>query len=172
MSASSLTRNQTAVRKAVASAWRRALDRESLIADRPFDEAGGDSPCPLKLIFLLEQNVGASLPMDACHLAMRPSDLLRITQDALRPCEADPVSPGTIFLLPGMGGDFPSAGRISCGLSTAPPLHNPRPARLAGPGCVDIALGQLAGRAATVILHRYPEGPVRLAGFCLGGEVA
>ena len=62
----------------VAQAWRQVLDHASFAADTPFDQAGGDSLRLLKLIFLMEEATGLRLPMEACHVGLRPSDFAQV----------------------------------------------------------------------------------------------
>jgi thioesterase domain-containing protein/acyl carrier protein len=159
---------------AVARAWRKILDLESLNADQKFDRAGGDSLRLHMLIFMIEEATGITLPMDRCHVALRPSEFVQIVEDALRPQVAPPevVSPDTIFLLPGTGGDVPllSAFRAGC----APHLSFATLDFPEWPELVEqnLDFADLVRRATDDIRHRSPPGPVRLVGFSLGGYVA
>jgi amino acid adenylation domain-containing protein len=61
-------------RELVAQAWCRILDRSSLDADIPFDQAGGDSLGLLQLVFHLETLCAVPLPLSAFDVGMRPSE--------------------------------------------------------------------------------------------------
>jgi pimeloyl-ACP methyl ester carboxylesterase len=157
----------------VANAWRRVLDEQSLAADTPFDEAGGDSLQLLKLIFLIEETQAIKMPMDACHVGLRPSALVRIIEAILQSTPRAPIEPpGTVFMIPGLAGDTPLEGgfRASC----VPAL---RIAVVDLPGWHDMVepgftMDHIVERTAAEIAARAPIGPIRLAGFSFGGHVA
>ena len=98
-------------RKAVARAWTRVLDRRSLRADLPFDEAGGDSLQLIRLIFELETQCGTSLELAPFSGDLRPSDMARALDRCLRKSDRmtkrDIGGIPDVFLLPAIGGDDP-----------------------------------------------------------------
>ena len=97
-------------RKAVERAWPQVLNRRSLRADLPFDEAGGDSLCLIRLIFALESQCGTSLDLAAFPGDLRPSDMARALDRCLgKPADraAEPAAVPDVFLLPAIGGDDP-----------------------------------------------------------------
>src|SRR5579871_4808118 len=153
----------------VARAWRQVLDRRTLDADMPFDQAGGDSLRLLKLAFLMEEQCGLRLPMDVYHVGMRPSEFAVVLQLGRRLGDKAPAEPpGTVFLVPGMGGESLLEGgfRAAC----SPHLHVaivdlPDWPELAKPL---FTLEHIIEQAATEITLRQPEGPVRLLGYSLG----
>jgi acyl-coenzyme A synthetase/AMP-(fatty) acid ligase/thioesterase domain-containing protein/acyl carrier protein len=167
-----LTATQRA-RDAVSRAWLRTLDRTSLEADVPFDEAGGDSLRLLRFIFHLEQQSGITVPLDMFYAALRPSgfaerldqclkDLRTIPADARRP----------LFLLPGVGKDEPRLVRFraACArdLHIEPIDYGDWPEWLA-PG---FDLTQIVAQIVAAIEAEAPDGPIFLAGYSLGGEIA
>jgi thioesterase domain-containing protein len=162
-------------RKAVARAWVRVLDRRSLRADLPFDEAGGDSLRLIRLIFELESQCGISLELAPFSGDLRPSDMARALDRCLRkPADDDagPEAAPDVFLLPAIGGDDPrlvnfravcrSALRVELvELGDWPALITP-----------GFDLAALAGSLAQQIMDRAPCGPLRLAGWSYGGHLA
>ncbi len=163
-------------RKAVARAWIRVLDRRSLRADLPFDEAGGDSLRLIRLIFELELQCGTSLELAPFSGDLRPSDMARALDRCLRSHRADDAEDDAdavpdVFLLPAIGGDDPRLVnfRAVC-----------RPAlrvelielgdwpELITPG---FDLTALAASLAQRIMDRAPSGPLRLAGWSYGGHL-
>lgn len=100
------------IRDAVAQAWSRTLDRQSLESDLAFDEAGGDSLRFLILMYHVEEQLGASLPLDLFALSMRPSDVgAAVARHLAGGAEGGGALP-VLFLLPGIGGDEPRLMRF------------------------------------------------------------
>jgi len=157
----------------VGRAWREVLDKASFESDLPFGEAGGDSLRLLKLVFLLEEESGLRLPMDACHAGLRPSGFAAVLELAERPGESAGVAlPGTVFLIPGMGGESQLEGGFVAGCK--PALHVavvdlPDWPDMLAP---DFRMEDLVEHAVAAIIARAPDGPVRLAGYSLGGHIA
>ena len=158
---------------AVARAWRQVLDRRSLAADLPFDQAGGDSLRLLKLVFLLEEDTSLRLPMAACHVGLRPSGFVAVVELARHLSDGRPVEPpGTVFLIPGMGGESLLEGGFVA--ACAPALHVavvdlPDWPDMIAPG---FNMADVTEQITVEIMARLPEGPVRLAGFSMGGHIA
>jgi len=161
------------VRRAVARAWTRTLDRESLKADTPFDEAGGDSVDLLKFVFFLEQESRSTLPLDTFYAALRPSEFAQRLEGHLRsaPVAEDEAGP-PLFLMPGMGGDEPRLVRFRVACSTSlrvvPVAYGNWPEWVAD----DLDLMALVQRLVAMIETTAPHGPLFLAGYSLGGYVA
>jgi thioesterase domain-containing protein/acyl carrier protein len=157
----------------VARAWRQVLDKRSFEADVPFDQAGGDSLRLMKLIFLLEEDSGLRLPMEACHVGLRPTGFASVLELAMHLRDGAPSEPpGTVFLIPGMGGETPLEGGFIA--ACAPALHVatvdlPDWPEMMAP---TFRMEDLIERTAAEIMQRAPDGPIRLAGFSLGGHVA
>ncbi len=157
----------------VARAWRQVLDNPSLAADMQFDQAGGDSLRLLKLIFLIEEARGVRLPMEACHVGLRPSGFVKVLELAIRAGDTPAKEPPeTIFLIPGMGGETPLEGGFRAGC--APALHVATVDLPDWPDMIapDFTMDDLIERTAAEITARAPAGPVRLVGYSLGGHVA
>jgi thioesterase domain-containing protein len=164
-------------RRAVARAWARVLDRRSLRADLPFDEAGGDSLRLIRLIFELETQCGTSLELAPFSDDLRPSEMARALDCCLRkPVGTDgdrsDAAPPDVFLLPAIGGDDPRLVdfRADCRPVVRIDLVELGDwSDLIAPG---IDLPALAGSLAQRIIDRAPDGPLRLAGWSYGGHLA
>ena len=156
----------------VSQAWTKVLDRQSFAADMPFDAAGGDSLGLLKLIFLLEEASKVSLPMELCRTDLRPSDFARLLEEVGRKKEAPVVSPTTVFLFPGMGGDslllgnFRSACTPEVNFITLDPPDWPEMIQ------ARLDIDGLASQAARRICELSATGPLFMAGLSMGGSVA
>lgn len=162
-------------RKAVERAWVQVLNRRSLRADLPFDEAGGDSLCLIRLIFALESQCGTSLDLAVFPGDLRPSDMARALDRCLgKPVDraAEPAAVPDVFLLPAIGGDDPrlvnfrSVCRAAIGVELVELGDWPD---LTAPG---VDLTTLAVRLAEQIMDRADSGPLRLAGWSYGGHLA
>jgi acyl-coenzyme A synthetase/AMP-(fatty) acid ligase/thioesterase domain-containing protein len=160
---------------AVAQAWRRSFGRRSLRADEAFDTAGGDSLKLIRLIYDIEQRLGAYtfLPLDLFTVGMRPSEMVAAIEQAGRPAAGGaPDDRPPLFLLPGLNGDEPLLALFRADL--APPLRcvtlrYPEWRELARPG---YSLDQLAESLGRQIAAMAGGEPVRLAGYSFGGGVA
>lgn len=157
----------------VRRAWRQVLDEASCAADMPFDEAGGDSLKLLKFLFLIEEMNGSGLPMQMCHVGLTPTAFTRLVE--LSQATGTHVSkerPGTVFLIPGRGGETPLEGgfRAACARS----LHVATADLPDWPEMIDpnYTMDSLIERIAAEIDERAAPGPIRLVGFSLGGHVA
>jgi thioesterase domain-containing protein len=172
-------------RKAVARAWARVLDRSSLRADLPFDEAGGDSLRLIRLIFEMETQCGVSLELAPFSGDLRPSDMARALDRCLGrrtdvarndpPADFDRDEDGPppdVFLLPAIGGDDPRLVkfRAACRASLRVELvdFGDWPELIAP----EVDLMALATGLAQHIMRRAPVGPLRLAGWSYGGHLA
>lgn len=157
----------------VARAWRHVLGEQSLNADMPFDEAGGDSLQLLKLIFLIEEAQGVRLPMEQCHVGLRPSTLVRVVESAIQATRnPSKEPPGTVFLIPGLAGETPLEGGFQAACAPGMRLATadlPDWPDMIAPG---FTMDTLIQRVAAEIAMRAPAGPIRLVGFSLGGHVA
>lgn len=159
-------------RRAVESAWLRVLDRASLDADLPFDEAGGDSLRLLRFIFHLEQQSGIALPLDAFYADLRPSVFAQRLEQQWGDRPPREMNAGlTLFLLPGVGKDEPRLARFraACApLRMIPIDYGDWPEWIA-PG---FDLAAIIARIVAAIEAEAPDGPILLAGYSLGGKIA
>ncbi len=160
-------------RRAVARAWRRTLDRESLRADTPFNEAGGDSADLLKFIFYLEQESRSTLPLETFYAALRPSEFAeRLDAHLGNGLVAEDGAGTRLFLMPGLGGDEPRlvCFRAACGTSlrVVPVTYGNWTEWVAD----DLDLMALVQRLVAMIESAAPHGPLFLAGYSFGGYVA
>ena len=160
-------------RRAVARAWLRVLDRPSLEADAPFEQAGGDSLRLLRFIFALEGQYRTSLPLDVFFANLRPSEFAQRLDLCLQgtPSRA-PAIATPVFLFPGMGRDEPRLVRFR--LACTPPLrmvpldYGDWPEWTAP----DFDFSKLIARLVRAIEDEAPAGPLYLVGYSLGGEIA
>jgi thioesterase domain-containing protein len=160
-------------RDAVSRAWLRILDRASLDADVPFDEAGGDSLRLLRFVFHLEQQCGVTLPLDVFYAELRPS----VFAQRLNQCMKDPAPTQSragrpLFLLPGVGKDEPRLVRFRAACAPAlrmvPIDYGDWPEWLAR----GFDLTTIVARIVATIEAEAPNGPIFLAGYSLGGKIA
>lgn len=150
--------------------WVHVLDRASLRADRTFDDSGGDSMKLLLLLLHLEKQCGQSLPLDRFHGGMRPSEMAAELDACLTP-EAGSEAPG-IFVLPGIGGGENRIARFRA--ACAPDLRVEMLSYGDWHSWTDpaFAFPDLIRRMADRLEARQPTGPIRLAGYSLGGFIA
>lgn len=158
-----------AVRSAVARAWGRTLDRQSLADDMPFDEAGGDSLRFLILVYHMEEQLGATLPLDLFDIGMRPSMIGGAIQSHLSGQEAASDEQPVLFLLPGIGGDETRLARLreDCAdVMRMIPVDYFNWDDWTEPG---FGLDRVVDGIVARIESSAPSGPLNLAGYSLGG---
>jgi thioesterase domain-containing protein len=171
----SVTPNATArgskSRALVERLWTRVLDRSSFERDLSFEDAGGDSLGILQFAFGLEELCGQSLPLELFRLDQRPTDFVRILDEATQPrTTADPTP--TVFLFPGSYGFDPRLAHFAAGCLPAVKVEG-----VAYPGWremiqPDFNFDKLVSQLVTHVLERAPSGPLLLMGHSWGGIVA
>jgi amino acid adenylation domain-containing protein len=157
----------------VSRAWRRTLGSRPPPSDETFDQVSGDSLRLLQLVFHLERLAGRSLPLERFHGEMRPSEFALELDRQLAPAlvARDSGKP-VVFFMPGYGGDEPRLGRFRAACANMldiRPLHYPALPRLAD---ADASFDSISAHVADQIDRAQPEGPVALAGYSVGGDVA
>jgi thioesterase domain-containing protein/acyl carrier protein len=160
------------MREVAERAWSQLLDRQSFAADRSFDAAGGDSLKLLRLIFFIEEGTGINLPMDRVQPGIRPSELLRLLDETIAGDERRNAAPGTVFLMPGAGGDslVLAALRAGCaGRLSFVTVEYPEWPDLVEP---TFDFTSLIRHSFDEIMQRSAPGPLRLAGYSMGGHIA
>ncbi len=162
---------------AVSEAWRRVTGA----SPRPgvsFQDSGGDSLGLMELVFVLEQALGAKLPLDAFHGGLAVADIValgcRMGGESVPPCsDACPTPPpAPIFLCPPMHGVSPylAAFRRLCGDRVG--------VLTVDYGCwrdclvPGFDLDHLIARTVAAVRGQQPAGPVVLAAFSAGATVA
>jgi acyl-coenzyme A synthetase/AMP-(fatty) acid ligase/thioesterase domain-containing protein len=159
-------------RERVAKAWRAAFNGESGDPALSFDQAGGDSLQFMQLIFRLEQLCGMTLPLGAFAPSMTQAEMAQSLDRLLGGSAAPLVEGKPLFLVPGVGGDEPRLLRFRAGC--APDLAF---------RCLDYGdwtqwvqpgfrFEVLVDRMVAEIQDMAPSGPLTLAGYSLGGQVA
>ena len=158
---------------AVGKAWRRSFGRRSLLADESFEAAGGDSLSLLRLVYDIEQRLGAFafLPLDLFTSDMRPSEMAAAISNA-GAVTAQAAGLPPLFLLPGLNGDEPLLAMFRADLSDRLQVITP-----SYPGWRQMdfpltSMEELAQGLAARIQAEAPEGALRLAGYSFGGLVA
>jgi amino acid adenylation domain-containing protein len=154
--------------RVVRRAWRRVLGRRGLGTDTPFEEAGGDSLKLLTLHFELEREEKRELPLERFHGRQRPTDLAAVLDELLSDEDSPADTRPIVSLIPGLGGDEPRLAHFRVGCSQALRFHViklPGWQALARPGFGWEAL-------VTAVADQIPSGPVLLAGYSFGAQVA
>ena len=158
----------------IAQAWRRALGTAGNDRLRRWDEAGGDSLGLIRFAFDLETALGRPLPLSLFRMDMRLEDCVtRIAETAeARDTTSENADRPVVYLFPGLMGEGPSLVAFRGDLADVVRL-----VPIDYPDWRAMALGRdriadLAEDAATFIERDMPTGPLRIAGYSLGGTVA
>lgn len=157
--------------RAVEKAWLRILDRHSLENGTRFDEAGGDSLLLIQFVFHLETEVGAALPLEVFHEAGTPNEYARKLNAFLNKESARSAAP-LVLLFPGLGGDDPQMTRFRV------PFENKlQVVTMEYPDWTEVArrgfsFDDLVAQLVQQIEGMSPGGPLRMAGYSMGGPLA
>jgi acyl-coenzyme A synthetase/AMP-(fatty) acid ligase/thioesterase domain-containing protein len=159
-------------RERVAKAWRAAFDGESSDPTLSFDRAGGDSLQFMQLVFRLEQLCGMTLPLGAFALSMTQTEMTQSLDRFLGGNDAPLAEGKPVFFVPGLGGDEPRL--LSFRAGCAPDfrfrcLEYGDWTQWVQPG---FRFEMLVDRMVREIQEMAPSGPLTLAGYSLGGQVA
>jgi thioesterase domain-containing protein len=167
----------SSVHRAVGRAWTALVDAGSFAADRAWDEAGGDSLKLLELHFLLEETLGARLPLDLFDPTMRPGTLIASIARHLAGAAAEVVSrdddvrPLVCFCL-GILGDDPGLAKMRSALVDCARWHV-----LAWPSWRETLVARARIDPFVAAITRQVEAasggaPVWLAGYSFGAFIA
>jgi len=160
------------IANSVARAWRAVLGQNSLDANDAFDSSGGDSLAWLRLINMIEEDLGQAIDLEAVRLTHTPTELAAAIERQGTAAASRPKGPLRVFMVPVAGGDGPGqaalragcAGRVDLELVTLPHW-----ATVVDP---NYRFETLVRFVADQILARGGDGPVLLAGYCFGGAIA
>jgi oxalate---CoA ligase len=115
--------NAGSVLGAVQGAWTEILGTSSFTANLSWNEAGGDSLDLLRLWFRIEKTLGKSLPLDALHQDVKPSEIIATIQSMLDlPSEKSRIGAVAedgrplVFFMPPADGDLPQHARFRTAL--------------------------------------------------------
>lgn len=161
----------TAARAMVDRAWRAAIGRPPR-PGQSFDEAGGDSLGFLQLLYHIERLAGRALPLERFHVQLDADGIARTLEGTLRgemPA-FEPEAPVIFFFPPGGVGRFLS-GFCRAVAEQVPLriLNYPDAGVLARPNA---SLDTISAHAVRQIEQEKPKGPLVLAGYSAGGDVA
>jgi thioesterase domain-containing protein/aryl carrier-like protein len=155
---------------ALRHSFARVTRHAAVSADDDFFELGGDSLAAMVLMTELRQKgLQVSLPQ---LLQLRSPGAIAAALDGV-PARSTPKAAGrAVFLIPGAGGDAPDLAefRIACAAQVDfVPMDYPDWAGWLRPG---FGMADLVKDFAAQIISEAPAGPIMLAGYSLGGDVA
>lgn len=162
----------TSAKAMVDRAWRTAVGRPPR-SGQSFDEAGGDSLGFLQMLYHIERLAGRALPLEQFHAQLDADGIARALDRTLRG-EApafDAEAPVVFFFPPSGGTDRFLAGfcRTVADRIALRVLNYPGIGILARS---DASLETIAAHAVRQIDREKPEGPLVLAGYSAGSDVA
>ena len=157
----------------VDNAWRTALGRPPPQERLSFEADGGDSLQLLQLLFELERLAKRPLPIERFHGGLSPFDFAVELDECLGDgAAALPADARAIFLFPpanGGDGHF-MAFRATC--AARMPVRQVHYPDLHALLRTQMSFEEIAGHAVRQIDAQKPAGPLALAGYSAGGDVA
>lgn len=159
-------------RAMVNRAWRAAVGRAPR-SGQSFEDSGGDSLAFPQMIFHLERLAGRALPLERFHARLDEEGIARAVESVLeeKPRELAADEPVIFFFPPAGGADGLLAGFCRA-LAERLSL---RMLRYPGAGVLaraDTGFETIARLAVEQITREKPHGPLALAGYSAGGDVA
>ncbi len=160
-------------RAMVDTAWRLALGRPPPQTALSFEAAGGDSLQLLQLVFELERLVERPLALEKFHARLSLEEIARQLEESLeQAAEVLPAEAPAVFLFPPAGGGdaYLTAFRAACAPQFL--LRQVRYPDLRALAQPQASFREIAADAVRQIEALKPAGPLTLAGYSDGGDVA
>lgn len=156
----------------VARAWRAAVGRAPQ-PGRSFADAGGDSLRFLQMIFHLERLARRTLPIERFY-GQRDADALAVVLDrCLDAAAPGPVTDAPcIFFFPPGGGVSEDFARFCLACAQRVPVRTVNYLGTEILGVRNASFETIARQAARLVLGHKPRGPMIVAGYSAGGDVA
>ena len=147
-----------------------------------FFALGGTSLIGIQVIAAIEEQFGLVLPLAALlesktlsALTTRIGEAIRATSSnwsSLVQLRAGKSEEPPLFLVHGAGGTVLMYRELADTLGGDEPIYGVQCAGLEPAADPDRTIEEMATRFLTEIRHRFPNGPYRLAGYCMGGTIA
>ncbi len=165
------------VEATVAAIWKRLLDLPQIDRDADFFDLGGDSLMTLNMMFALEEELGAQLPVTLIFEAPTIASLAAAIEDGsvqaanplvlMKPGEGAPL-----FIVHGVGGNVMELFALGRRIEHAGPVYAVQARGLDGRGEPSRCIAAMAADYLGVIREAFPQGSYHLAGYSSGGLVA
>lgn len=156
---------------AVRKVWIATLGEASYTDGRAWNRSGGDSLKALQFILRLEEEVGRKVPLDLFDPGLTADGFTAVLARAFGEAPGADAGP-VVFLFPGIGGDEPRLAALRKGLARRVSFETIEYPDLPESVAELSDRERLISRAIAQVEARAPKGPVRLAGYSLGGIVA
>jgi thioesterase domain-containing protein len=157
----------------IALAFAKCLRVDAVSRDDCFFDLGGDSMAAAQLALLVAGDIGVQFPVSLLASASTPERLAASLRDMLPAAATAPVrAKPPIFSVHGMHGFMLPRKDFLAGLHPGQEFH-----MFELPGLRDgspplTSVEQIAQRYCEQLGARYPQGPLRLTGFCMGSLIA
>ena len=160
--------------RAIEICWKETFPDLEFLPDIAWFETGADSLKSTLFMLHLEQKLGIGIPLDNLTRETTPRELAAAIEQKLQPETIVATDSGAapVFLLPGLLGDEP---RLVAFRQAFPANIRFRVLDLPDMERTSNVLASIPLTAAIlkdVIVSQQPEGPVRLAGYSVGGILA
>ena len=169
----------TETEKKLAEIWEDLLDVRPIGINDDFFELGGHSMLAVRMTSAIENEFGVQLPLQALFQDPTVGHLANVLEHPEQFAAASTIVPlqqsqtGTpLFCV------HPAGGTVFCYLELVKHLSNQRPIYglqaqgIDGNALPHDSLVEMARHYAAAIKEKYPHGPVHIAGWSLGGNIA
>jgi len=157
------------LQETVRLAWIDILSLDEFDPALTWRDAGGDSLDSLNLMVSLEKTLGRKLSLDMMAPDMKPADLAEVLRTGIRP---GPDTLPLVFLVPGMLGDEPALAHFRRKLRSKARFEIIEAPGLEDKAVVLCDLKRTGAIVAQRIAQRRPTGPLLIAGYSFGADVA
>jgi amino acid adenylation domain-containing protein len=177
----------TRVEKILVEIWAKHLRLENVDIDTSFFDLGGHSLLAVSVFHEISQQLDVHVPLGSLIRASTIGELAKLvdemlcsevrTSSSLIPLTRDPNKQGSekrdgLYLVHGAGGDVLLYQKLIQHLGEQQAVFGLQSKGLDGDTEPLKSIGEMAQCYTQEILAQQPEGPYRLAGYCLGGTIA
>ncbi|MCH6234724.1 non-ribosomal peptide synthetase [Cognataquiflexum rubidum] len=170
----------TNLEKSISKVWCKTLKRDQIDINADFFEMGGNSLLAVKVISLLEKEIGSKLSINQIFKHPNISDLAK----AIVNSRLDPVglnlllavkptgSKPPLYIVHGIGSSASIYFRLAKFVDDDQPIYGFQPKGLDGVEVPDSSVEDMATYYISLMVKQNPDGPYNLSGYCFGGCVA
>jgi amino acid adenylation domain-containing protein len=170
----------TNLEKTISEVWCNTLKREQIDINADFFEMGGNSLLAVKVISLLEKEIGSNLGINLIFKHPTISDLAKAIENSnhsqmglnsLLAVKTSGRKP-PLYMVHGIGSSASIYYRLAKFVDNEQPIYGFQPKGLDGVESPDKSLEEMAAYYISDLIDQNPEGPYHLSGYCFGGCVA
>ena len=167
----------TKLEKTISEIWCSALKKETIDIEADFFELGGNSLLAVKVMSLLEKEIGLKLSINQIFKNPNIAELAKAIENK------NPVQNGLLevktsgskaplYIVHGVGSSASIYYRLAKYIENDQPIYGFQPKGLDGIELPNNSIEEMATYYISLMIAQNPNGPYNLSGYCFGGNVA